>query len=347
MSKKSVALLLCGMIALLPVLGCDEDKTVTPAGGTTQLDMIDLAALIEQVAPPEFTGPVGSPLAVDSVWFHGDYPLLEKVFGSRDPQTLYANINDFKMSMAIITNTMRVNGQGAIVTGIYVDSHLVDMEDGETMIHFTATVSALDEPTVVPADAQEVIGTAVDVDYLIRVEPEEMPGALIYIGLTLNDSEQTLWQFDSASGDPEDTESRSIYASLDPTDSSFVFRGLGYCLHAGGELFTYAFNIESAASSDFAYRMSFFSNGTPGMTFLNCIIGGGNKDEEFALKYRVFSPADTNVVDSVHMYDQLFGPNYSDGAGELSTYIQYLDEDLMFGYDIVPQAMLHNPWAED
>jgi hypothetical protein len=80
-------------------------------------------------------------------------------------------------------------------------------------------------------------------------------------------------------------------------------------------MFTYAYSITSEATSQFACRQSYVSNGTPVTTFLHTIIGGGNRDSEFALKYRMFEPADTTVCDSMWMFDQVFGPNYSEGTG--------------------------------
>ena len=58
----------------------------------------------------------------------------------------------------------------------------------------------------------------------------------------------------------------------------------------------------------------------------------------------MFIPADTTVCNATSSLDQVFGPNYSEGTGLLSAYEEYLNEDLIFGYDVVPQAMLTNPW---
>jgi len=111
-------------------------------------------------------------------------------------------------------------------------------------------------------------------------------------------------------------------------------------------LFAYAFNISSESNSDFSYRNSWYSNGSGTIDFLHTIVGGGNKESEFALRYRCFSPADTTVADSAHMSDQLFGPNYTEGTGLLTDYNDYIDEDLIFGYDLIPMEMLTDPWEE-
>lgn len=349
MIKYCLAVLMGGLLLTAFVVGCsDDDKTTTPTTPATgsPIQIVDVASIIENAAPPEFVAPLSAPMAIDSAWQYGQSPILEKVFGSSDPQALYSNIDEFKMSMEIITNTMLVDGNGDLITGEYVDSFPMDFGEGEEMMHFTVTVTALANATTVPADAQAIMGASIDVDYLLAVEMEAQPNAVIRIGLKLTDTEQTLWQWDSGSGDPTDTETRSICASLDPTDSSFVFKGLGYCEHESGDMFNYAFNITSESNSDFTYRMSYYSNGSGYPDFLHTVVGGGNKSDEFALKYRLFVPADTTVCDSLHMYDQVFGPDYSEGTGLISAYEDYLDDGLIFMYDVVPTEVLDNPWAE-
>ncbi|PWB73138.1 hypothetical protein C3F09_05515 [candidate division GN15 bacterium] len=348
--KTSVATLFVLVVILALVMGCSSDKTTeTPTQESNPVQMVDVGAIVEAVAPPLFTTPAASPSVIDSAWNGGNHPLLGNVFGSRDPQTLYANINDFKRSHEILTSTMRVDQNGNVILGQYVDSHIAEIPSGQQMIHFTAVATALNGPTAIPAEAQAVIGTEVDVDYLVSVTVEEMPGSVIRIAMTLNDSVQTIFQWDEGTSGADD-QTRLVYANLDPRDSSFTFKGVGYCQHPvsdqwpNGDRFCWAYNITADANANFSYRMSYFSNGTPGMTFLHSFLGGGNKDTEFALKYRIFSPADTAVCDSFMNREQVFGPNYSEGVGLITDYATYLADELMFPYSAVPQAMIANPW---
>jgi hypothetical protein len=218
------------------------------------------------------------------------------------------------------------------------------------MMHFTAVVSALDSPTSVPTDVQDVIGTYMDVDYLITVVVDDMPGSTVLIGFTLNDTLQTIAQWDEGtSGD--DTQTRLVYSSLDLRDSTFTFRGLGYCQHPeseqwpDGDLFCWAYNITSDANANFSYRMSNTSENNTS-SFRNSFLGGGNKDTEFAMRYLPFNPVDATVCDSSWMKEQVFGPNYSEGTGLVTDYEEYLNDDLLFPRSYVPSAMIDNPWAE-
>ncbi|MBK7142687.1 MAG: hypothetical protein IPH75_11475 [bacterium] len=346
-NSKVVILLIC--IAAL-ISACSKDKTTEPTAEANPIQMVDVSAIIEQVAPPEYVAPVGSPSTIDSAWLYGDFPLLEGVFGSHEPEALYTNINDFKLSYDILSSTLLVDETGAIILGSYVDSHLVEMENGEIMMHFTAVASALDGPTPVPASAQGVIGTEIDVDYLITVDVTEMPGSIVKIGFTLNDTLQTIAQWDEGtSGD--DTQTRLVYSSLDLRDSTFSFRGQGYCQHPindqwlNGDRFCWAYIITSQANADFSYRMSYTSESTD-WSFRYCFLGGGNKDTEFAMKYRPYQPVDATVCDSTWMKDQVFGPNYSEGSGLLTDYDEFLNDDLLFPRSYVPSEMIDNPWAE-
>ncbi len=338
--------LLIGMIILSAVLvGCGDDA---PSGGgtTTPLDMVNIGEIIENAVPPEYEAPSAMPAEIDSAWFSGQSPLLEKVFGAVEPQSIHSNIADFKMNSEIFNNTLLVDENGDVVTGVYIDSHLVDWWDGQIMMHFTVTVAALEDPITIPTEFQEVMGTEIDLDYLITPVIEEMPYGEVFIGMKITETEQTVFQYDVNSGDSEDTETRYRYASLNPTDSSFIFKGLGFVEHEGGEMYNYSFNITSEANSDFSYRMSYYSNGSYPITFLHTFLGYGNRDDEFAIKYRMFSPADTNVCDSIWMFDQVFGPDYSEGTGLITEYEDYLDDSLIFDFSTIPMEMLPNPYEE-
>lgn len=79
---------------------------------------------------------------------------------------------------------------------------------------------------------------------------------------------------------------------------------------------------------------------------LGCIIGGGNKDVEFALKYRQFMPADAEEMDEFSAYDQVFGPNYAEGTSLISEFDEYVNEALIYTHEAIPIETFPSPWAE-
>ena len=348
---KSLTYLLVFAVLLLWAAGCSDDKATNepPAANHTpgHLELVDLNSLIAAVAPPEFTSPVAVPNGTDSLgtWTTGDYPLLGKVFGSSDPQTLYRNINDFKRNMEVLTAAVRVNDDGSFVTGAASDSVYVELMGDSVWVHYSATVAALADPTAIPTAYQAILGETADLDYLITAEVDEMSGAVEQFGVKVTDSTQTIMQYHYMAREGEATESNLVYANLALADSSFTFRGVGYVGYDAGQVFSYGYNMTSENTSDFSYRMSWYSDDLVIGDLLGCIIGGGNKNVEFAMKYRQFMPADTVDMDSVSRYDQVFGPNYSEGTGMISAYDEYLADALIYTYDMIPMEQIVNPWS--
>ncbi len=342
--KKAALILALGAFSVLMALGCSDDKkTTTSTTELAPLDMVDIGAVIAQAAPPEFTAPSTSPAAVDSIWNAGSQPLLEVVFGANEPQALYRNINEFELKLAILQNTLLTDGDGNIATGTYVDSAAVN----DMMMHYTATVTALSSPTAVPTDAQWMFGETVDVGYLVEIAVEEEPASTIKLGVTLNSTEETIFEYSYSTEENDKTTSLLNYASLDPTDSSFAFKGIRYVHYGDDEVFNCAFNIGSASTADFSYRMAWVSNPPDSTEFLYCLVGGGNRDVEFALKFCMLSPITATEPDPEGIYDQVFGPNYSEGSGLISAYSEYLNDNLLFSGQDMPTAHLTDPWATE
>lgn len=351
MSKNlSIFMLIAGLALALTFIGCSDDETPTSGGGglaadTTALELLDLGELVAAVAPPEYTAPAGKAF-IDSIeaWTEGDYPLLDKVFGSDDPQTLYRNIESYEDFMGQVEHFLLVDENGDFITGTFNDT-VSDTVDG-TPVTFTptVTVTALTSATSVPTEAQAIIGTSVDLDYLVSLAIPEIAGGTVQYGFKIDSTEQTvlIYEADMSGGDNE--ESSLVYASMDPTDSTIVFKGVGYSEDDRG-MFTYVFNMASETDGDFTYRMSWYSDdNTPDL--LGSIIGGGDKDTEFAMTYRQFMPADTTVADPEWAFEQVFGPNYTEGTGLISSYSTYTDTTLYYNYDDVPQGDITNPFAD-
>ena len=346
MTKKVALLLILSVAVMVLSLGCSDDEGTTTTTGTVQpvpLDLINLQAVIEQVAPPEYVAPSAAPMEVDTIWNGGQHPLLDLVFGSYEPQALYRNIEDFEMKMGILEEALSTDGNGNILTGSHSDSVIIN----DVMVHYTATVTALSGPTTVPTDAQGVFGSTIDVDYLVEIATDEDIDQDIKLGITLSETEQTVVEFGVGTEDGGKTESRFVYSSMDPTDSSFVFKGVGYVHYGDNEVFSFAFDVSSASTADFAYRMAWVSDPPDTTEFRHCIIGGGNKDVEFALKYRMFKPIDATEPDQDMMYEQVFGPNYTEGTSLITAFSDYVSDALLYSADDMPSDHLTDPWAAE
>lgn len=329
---------------LLLAVGCsDSDSTSSPQ--IHHLNLLDIGALVEETAPPEFVTSSGSPAATDSleIWTTGQYALLGKVFGSEDPQTLYKNLYEFTDLLEMIQYMVQVDADGNIITGVFVDSSMVDMEgEGPSIAHFTITITELTEITTIPAIAQTILGETVDLDFLITVEADIFNA--MQLGVTINETEQTILSFHSFDhGEQEET--ILVLASMDPSDSSYTFRGVGWVGYDNGTIFGFGYNMTSESTSDFTYRMSWYANELE-EDMLGCIIGGGNKDVQFALKYRQFMPADAEEMDEFSAYDQVFGPNYAEGTSLISEFDEYVNEDLIYTHEAIPIETFPSPWSE-
>jgi len=350
----TVFTLLAGLCLVFAFVGCSDDPASSGGGGvvgdTTALELFDLGELVAAVAPPEFTV-AARKAALDSfeIWTEGEYPLLDKVFGSDDPQTLYRNIDEFEELMSIVEEYLRVDENGDLLVGSFTAEVTDTTEEGVVTFNATATITQLSSATAIPSIAQGIIGTSVDLDYAIEIEVNVMPDGVMNFGLKVDSTEQTILVFESGMGGGTGDEGSLIYASFDPVDSTFVFKGIGVSDEEGeGGMFNYVFNITSESDGDFSYRMSWFSDDIPApdYTLLGSIIGGGNKDDEFAMAYRQFTPADDETPDSEWAYEQVFGPNYTEGSGLLTDYAAYTDTTNFYNYDVVPQAVIPNPFVQ-
>jgi len=355
MSTKLFAFMFMVAFALmLSFAGCSDDDSNPATSGsgtadTTALNLIDVTQVIKDVAPPVYTVQVlKSPPDSFEIWSDGDYPLLGKVFGDNSSQSLYTNVEFFELYMDIIDGEILVDANGDPIPGTFTKTIVDTIMATPVNFHGTGTVSILSSTTTIPTAFQEMLGTSYDFDCLVEITVEEIPSGLVQIGLIFSATEQTLLIYHTnMSGIPGTSESSITYASLDPSDSTFVFKGVEYCTHDNGaETFATSFIMTSETIGDFAYRMSWYSDDIPDGDFLGCIIGGGNKDTEFALKYRQYSPADATEFDAEWAFDEVFGPDYTNGTGLITDYATFVNEALIIGYDQVPQAVVPSPWAE-
>lgn len=327
--------LLLGILAIvLFITGCGDDAATNPtSSGTQSLQFADYEQLITEIAPPEYQAPAAKPFVIDPIWNSGSNPLLGKVFSEDEPMSLYANANDFEMLIGQIEQMLETDSAGNLV----FDTSYI-------------TLTELSSATTLPAYAQDIMGTSVSVENLLDITYEGMPeGATIQIAFTQSEAQETILMFHKYPNmdAPAYFETSLYYATFVPTDSSFTFKGIFLKDESASTTARWVYDIHSVDDAEFAYRMSWYAddNGEMGASLLGCIVGGGDRNTEFALRYRQYMPADTSVVDSTYALDQVFASDYSEGAGLLSSYDTYISESLIFTYDQMPAALLTSPWA--
>lgn len=347
MNRKWTSVLFC-LVAMIVIaaFGC-SNETTSPTGdnnsneGFEAIDFAGFTELVEQIAPPVYTaeGPLLSG-QYDSMWTNGDYPLLGKVFSETEPMSLYTNIANLDIYLEELAD-------------IYSELDSMDIENdtiegpdpGED---FSVEIQTLTVSTSIPTQCQAILGfSSVDLETLIKMEsveggsPRTMHG-----GFTVTDSIQKIMVYHYSSNGTL-TESALFYAIANLADSVIDIRGVFFKDYGNETSARWGYTINTVNESDFAYRMSWFSDESPEFSLLGCIIGGGNKDEQFALKYRQYVPADTNVVDSVFILDQTFDSNYDYvGTGIAVGYESFVVESDIFTIDAMPTALLTSPWAE-
>ena len=343
-----LALLLFSMLFLF--VGCSDDS---PTGTTvdnndtdwTSIQFADYGQLIEKIAPPVYESPQSSPSAFDD-WTTGDYPLLGKVFSESEPMSLYWNLETFEEILSEIEMFLLVNDSGDIM----VDSTAGDSSgEGNGDPGDYIEITELTTATTIPSGMDSIIGTSVTVENLITFNfPDMEVGEINQIGFTLNDDEQTILAFHRMHEEGTITMSMVYYAHFDAVDSSIIMKGVALKDYGDGTNASWAYNINSVNTSEFAYRMSWYSDDIPGDDdMLACIIGGGDKDVEFALKYRQYIPA--NSTDHIADWEmqQVFGSSYStEGESLITAFSAFVSDDLFFGYGSMPTELLNSPWAE-
>ncbi len=347
MSKIMIRIFGCLMVcALLFVAGCSDDQNsvtgTTDNQGTT--DFANFGELVTLIAPPVYTAPANTPSGqYDSMWTDGSYPLLGKVFGNSEPMSLYSNIENLDHAISVLASVqqMMIDSTGTIVTDTIIESY-----DSTTNIANVVEVQTLVSNTAIPTQAQNIMGfTSVQLDNLVKMG-YSIPGYSnnYHIGYAVNDSSETYLTWFTKQDSL--TESFLYYAFVNKLDSSIDVRGVFYKVESNGKPASWVYNIKTVDSSDFSYRMSWYADFSPDFTMLGCIIGGGNKDDLFALRYRPYNPADAQVVDSMFMLDQTFDSQYNYiGTGIAAGFESMVNEADMFKYGSMPTALIPSPWG--
>ncbi len=322
---------LTALIAVMAAIlvSCASDDFPTISNGQGRPAFSEYTEIVKKVAPPEYSAPQTAPGAIDPVWTDGEYSILGKVFTDEGDQTLYGALEHLDMYVENINSLM-----------------MVDDSTGEPFLQDSswAQFHELTAPTAIPSQCQAGLGmTSVNLSNLVKMQPPTDPAGSVWeIAFDVNNDEQTMLLFRRSQYEG-DWDVDVYYAWADLADSAFDIRQVRFSDNANGTVDKTILRISGDVHESFSYRMSWYSEDL-GDGLLGAIIGGGDKDVEFALRYHEYFPADS--ADCTTCLEQVFGPNFTEGTGLISSYSQYLDESLLFLNDDMPASEPTSPWSD-
>jgi hypothetical protein len=261
------------------------------------------------------------------MWKDGDYPLLGKVLSEAgvEPMSLYTNIEKLDDIVDEVAALLESNDS----TGWIEDTSWIQLEN-------------LTEAVDIPAAYQPVLGfSSVTLEHVLKAQFPEAQGGTWHVGFTSSDTLQTVLVYEKMYFE-QAWETSLFYAYANLVDSTIDIRGIFY---KETDEAAWVYRIESVSESDFAYRMSWHHHDAA-LSLLGCILGGGDKDDEFALRYREYNPADSAAYRAEAESEQVFTAAYDEGSTLASAYDEYLDETLFYTYDDVPLALLVSPFGQ-
>ena len=333
----TVMILAVALFCLTVVCSDDNDVPTGPGNGWSTINFADYEDLIGDIVPPVYTEPLASPAEIDPMWTS---TFLNKVFSEDEPMSLYSNLEYFDELVEEIGFFLVMNEEGDVA----VDSSI---SEGDVNSYDVCEITELTTAVPIPTALQDVFGISVAVENLATMDfPDMAEDEVLQLGFTINDDEQAVLAFQRQ----DETESITIttlyYFYMDMVDSSIVMRGAVYKDYGDDTSARWVYDIQSVDESDFAYRMSWYSDpeGELTETMLGCIIGGGDKDVEFALKYREYKPADSTDFYADLSQEQVFGPNYTEGSSLISEFSTFVSADLFIVYDEMPSALMSSPF---
>lgn len=334
------------IIVMMLALGCSNDSNVTSTGGgdNPEVTLSKYSDLVEAIAPPVFSGGgafsrLFKPTDDSISWWYGDYCLLGKVFSEDEPMSLYRNTEELDNAVEFI-NT-------AIENGITDTSFTHEDDSGSVAIE----IAELTEAVVIPENCRGILKMdSLELDYFVEFALDSMD-LLYQAGFKKNDTDEYFLTYFSAPYQsaeyPDGEESAIFYAHRDLSTDAIDIRGVFYKDYGDVDetKAIWGYHIKTVNDDDFDYSMSWYSNELPDdQDLLGCIIGGGDKDTEFILRYRQCVPADTNVFDENYIMDRKFGSNYTDLGTDLSSFWTDLyPTDSMYTYDDLPTELLTSP----
>ncbi len=325
---KKLFLVLFALCAL-SLIGCGEDDAPTGSGGDAKGTVYDFDSYrqwVDMVAPAVYVAPVAAPSGqFDSMWTEGSNPLLGKVFGENEPMSLYANVEYLDEVVAELNSILSQGDSSSFV----VDTPWVSLID-------------INGAQALPGSVVSIMGfSSVTLDRALLIDNPD--GDTTHVGFILTDSTQTVLAY-RRSPYQGSWESFLFYGHVNTNDSTVDIKGVFYKVESDQSAHSWVYDIQTVNEVDFAYRMSWYAPDMGDTTGLGCIIGGGDADDQFAMRYRQYIPADAPTVDSIAILDQMFDAQYNYLGAIAAGYETFVDVNDLFLYGDMPQALVESPW---
>lgn len=305
------------------LFGCGGSDNPTSSSGSTSASFRSYEQYVRDIAPPEYTSPSLAPGAYGD-WTTGEYPLLSKVFSEDEPMSLYSNTETLDNLIEELNYHVGKNEDG----------EFEPLEGKDSSMTLTKLTSNLP----IPATLQSLFqASSVDLDYLIELEYDDNPQEEVKIGFTQSGGTEELLLYHKTLFGSKTT-SHLFYAFVDTTTDSIMIIGAVCDVQTSNPSVVtgkWSYRITKIGESDFDYQMAWSDDE---IDFMGRIIGGGNKDVEFALRYQGFDPS--TAVEPHEDMSQLFGPNYADEGTLTTGYDYYISTERFLSLSDIPTSLI-------
>ena len=212
----------------------------------TSVQFADFKSLVENIAPPCFSDVSSSPANLED-WITGDYPILEKVFSEKEPMSVYSNLNRLSFIIQEMELYLLVNEGGEVIIDTSLNEGMINIGDCVKIIPLT-------NPTVIPRLMSSILGSTVDLNYMISLHfPFMDENQIFQVGLILNDNEQTILTYECMPEAGMIVSSVAFYAHFDANDSSVIVKGVFYKDYGNDISDRWVYDIHSVDESNFSY----------------------------------------------------------------------------------------------
>lgn len=349
--------------AVCLIIGCSDDKSTTSTSALT-VTLPAFEDLVTEFAPPVFDTYVGVPSGVALLpadtslgfWTQGQGALLRHAFGADQSMALHRNMHQLGETVQWMNRVRKVG-----------DTTFTDVPGDSGMLSGTMTVAQLRSTVGIPQACRNILGEEpLKLQYMVRVRINEQEQTRLQAGFRQDDTcDMMLAYHGSAAPDssyPNAYEHCLTYAYRHRLRDSMAICAVHFkeYRNAANECAMWAYQITSRVQNQFEYRLTWFADDFVDSSGVGCLIGSGQSQTQFALRYQQMIPAERPEPDTAdphgHLY-RLFGHNYADQGLTLSTaWNDATDPAKLYRYTHLPVALRYaptdagaalNPWSEE